>query len=86
MTRLGASGVALAFLNSAECRAMEIRTYYSTLLGRTTAPVQSDVNYWVSSGLDMMTIRLMFETSGEFAFKACVDPLATLTSSPENHL
>jgi hypothetical protein len=58
------SSVALGFLQSQELRTELIQGYYTTLLNRpadTTGLVA-----WVSSGLDLLSVRAGFEASDEF--------------------
>jgi hypothetical protein len=39
---------------------------FPALLHRTTAPAAADVNFWVSSGLDSLSIAVKFASSSEF--------------------
>jgi virginiamycin B lyase len=63
---LGLGGVALTFLGTVEYRSDVVRSYYSLLLHRDTAPSQAEVAAWVFSGLDLGQIRLVFEDTFEF--------------------
>src|SRR5207244_10796274 len=62
----GRSSVAAAFLHSGEYRSDVIEAYYTGLLQRSTAPSLAEVNAWVSSGLDLLAIRIGFEASQEY--------------------
>jgi len=53
-------------LNSVESRTKEVLSYYATLLGRSSPPSAPESTGWVSSPLDMMDIRIAFESSQEF--------------------
>ncbi len=60
----GRSGVAEQFLQGQEYRTDTISGYYSTLMH---APVDlQGLNFWVSSGLDLLSIQIGFESSPEF--------------------
>ena len=61
---LSRGGVALAFLSSPEYRNELITAYYETLLHRPPEPAGFTV--WQSSGLDMLSMRIGFESSPEF--------------------
>ncbi len=60
----GRTGVALAFLQSAEFRADLIEGYYNGLLHRSSDAMS--LSAWVNSGLDLSTVRADFETTPEF--------------------
>ncbi len=64
---LGRAGVASLFLSSSEFRARLVRSYYTNLLHRPTAPSAAEVSFWVNSGYDLTTMRALFESSAEFA-------------------
>jgi hypothetical protein len=64
MPQIGRSGVAQALLSSAEFRAWEVSDDYAQLLHRTPSP--AEVNAWVGSGLDLLTIDTVFAASAEF--------------------
>jgi predicted outer membrane repeat protein len=61
---LGRQQVAQIFLKTPEYRADVVEGYYVTLLHHQPDPV--GVSAWVTSGLDLATIRVDFESSGEF--------------------
>ncbi len=61
---IGRQGVIAGFLASQEYRADVVASYYANLLHRT--PNASELNGWVTSGLDSRTVRLNFEGSPEF--------------------
>ena len=61
---LGRSGVAQAFLSSQEYRDWEVGDDYTTLLQR--APSSDEVNGWAGTGLDILTLDVLFAASGEF--------------------
>ena len=63
---LGRSGVAAFFLGSADYRGIQVGSYYTSLLHRSTAP-STDVSFWTHSGLDLCTIRIFFEGTNEYA-------------------
>jgi CSLREA domain-containing protein len=64
LPQLGQQGVAFNFLTSTEFRIVQITAYYNTLLHR--APDGGGLGFWVSSGLDIETVRIDFESSPEF--------------------
>jgi len=57
---------ALVVLRSSEYRGAQITSYYIDILGRSSGPGHAEVNIWVNSGLDLLSIRLGFYGSGEF--------------------
>jgi hypothetical protein len=59
----GRLGVALGFLRSAEFRTDQFEGYYNALLHR---PGDSALSAWVSSGLDVLSAHIAFESSSEF--------------------
>jgi hypothetical protein len=77
---LGRAAVALDFLNSSESRNGEVRTFYGdptlsplpwesylpNLLHRTAAPAASEINGWVNSGADFLSIEVFFASTMEF--------------------
>jgi hypothetical protein len=77
---LGRAGVANAFLQSIEFRTDEIQELYGfppaavgsvastfpNLLHRTATPTTAEINGWVNSGLDILTMEMMFAGSSEF--------------------
>ena len=44
-----------------------VQSYYSTLLGRQSQPAPQEVNFWVGTGFDAATLRMIFQTTSEFA-------------------
>jgi uncharacterized protein YkwD len=70
LPQAGRSGIALAFLRSAEYRGDTVVGYYTNLLRRTTAPSAAEVSSWVYDGFDLLTIREAFEASQEFRVHA----------------
>ncbi|HEV3079935.1 MAG TPA: hypothetical protein VGY66_09155 [Gemmataceae bacterium] len=77
---LGRSGVANAILKSAEFRTDVVRQFYGfspaalssvaslfpPLLHRTTAPTAAELNGWVNSTSDLLTIEVTIAGTGEF--------------------
>ncbi len=66
VTLYGRGTSAFIVLNSAEYRGSQIVSYYFNILGRSTGPGQSEVDGWVNSGLELLSIRIGFEGSPEF--------------------
>jgi subtilisin-like proprotein convertase family protein/photosystem II stability/assembly factor-like uncharacterized protein len=66
---LGYQGVAYDFLVSAEYRSDVVESYYSTILQRPTLPSPAEVASWVDTSLDIVAIRIGFESSLEFYFR-----------------
>jgi subtilisin-like proprotein convertase family protein len=66
---IGRSGVAQAFLTSLEYREDVVRSYYITLLRRPTLPSIQEIDSWAKSSLDILSIRVGFESSVEFYFR-----------------
>jgi hypothetical protein len=66
LPQLGRAGVAQAFLLSQEYRADEVSNDYAQLLHRAQPPSDAEVNSWVNSGLDLLTIDTLFAASPEF--------------------
>jgi len=64
LPQLGRQGVALAFLQSPEYRTDVVNGYYTTLLHRPADGV--GLAGWVSSNLDVGSVRIGFESSPEF--------------------
>lgn len=76
----GRSGVAAAFVTSAEFRTDAVEELYGSplapsvsvasvlpnLLNRTSPPTAGEVNSWVFSGLDLLRIEVDFASSAEF--------------------
>jgi hypothetical protein len=77
---LGRAGVAAAIRGSSEYRTDEVQELYGftyalsetvvslfpNFLHRAAAPGAGEVNGWVNSGLDILTVELGFAASGEF--------------------
>ena len=77
---LGRSGVALGFVDSPEFRTDVVQQLYGyttasprtlpsafpPLLGRTSPPAPAEINGWVFSGLDVLTIQVGFASSPEY--------------------
>jgi subtilisin-like proprotein convertase family protein len=66
---IGRTGVATAFLGSAEYRTDVITSFYSVVLRRSSPPSASEVSLWVNSGFDFLSIEIFFESSTEFFFR-----------------
>jgi hypothetical protein len=64
LPQVGRGGVAQAFLESQEFRDWEVADDYAQLLNRTPSP--DEVNTWVGSGLDTLTIDAYFAASTEY--------------------
>lgn len=62
---IGRTGVANGFVISVEFRELTARRYYAQILNRLN-PSQGEVNGWVFSGLDLLTIAVGFANSPEF--------------------
>jgi glucose/arabinose dehydrogenase len=71
----GRESVAQQILASAEFRAAAVNSFYGTgtplpfllkLLRRTSPAPAADVNAWVNSGLDVVTIETLFASSSEY--------------------
>ncbi len=70
VSRVGRQSLAQMLLGSAEYRGDQVTVYYGpTLLGRTVPPSQAEVNSWITSGLDLTTIRIDFLASAEYFFR-----------------
>jgi subtilisin-like proprotein convertase family protein len=65
----GRTFVAATFLGSAEYRADVVTSYYLSVLRRPTLPSAGEVNGWVNSGLDLISILIQFEASPEYFFR-----------------
>jgi hypothetical protein len=77
---LGRAGVAMGFVNSTESRTGEVRTFYGdptlsplpyqpylpNLLHRSAPPSAGEVNGWVASGFDFLSLEVFFAASPEF--------------------
>ncbi|HYV37973.1 MAG TPA: hypothetical protein VE988_19970 [Gemmataceae bacterium] len=55
-----------SFLSSAEYRTVTLQHYYADLLNRSTPPAASEVNAWLGTGLDLLTIEVLFASGPEF--------------------
>jgi hypothetical protein len=66
LPQLGRAGVVQGFLSAPEFRAWEVGDDYTQLLDRTQPPSAAEVNGWVGSGLDLLTIDTLFATSPEY--------------------
>jgi hypothetical protein len=66
---IGRGGIATAFLNSFEYRTIIVTGYYSSVLRRTSAPSAMEVQFWVVSGIDLLSMKIDFEASPEFFFR-----------------
>jgi hypothetical protein len=66
LAQTGRSGVAQGFLSSLEYRDDEVGDDYAQLLHRTQPPSAAEVNSWVSSGLDILTMDAFIAASPEF--------------------
>jgi hypothetical protein len=64
LSSVGRQGVALGFLTSTELRTDQFEAYYEALLHRPADP--ASLNAWASSDLDMLSVRIGFESSAEF--------------------
>lgn len=60
----GRSGIVLSFLTSSEYRTLLFTSYYQSLLNR--APDAAGLQFWLSSGLDALRVRVGLEASGEY--------------------
>ena len=70
VSKVGRQSLAQMILTSAEYRGDQVTLYYgAALLGRTVAPSQGEVNGWVTSGLDLTSIRIDFLASAEYFFR-----------------
>jgi hypothetical protein len=63
---IGQAAVAADVLGSTEYRSIQVTSYYTDLLRRTTPPSANEVLAWADSNLDLLTIREDFESSTEF--------------------
>jgi large repetitive protein len=66
---LGHTTVATLFLTSAEYRSDVVNNFYSVILRRSSPPAAFEVNFWVNSGIDFLTMKIDFEASPEFFFR-----------------
>lgn len=63
---LGRQSVALHFLHSMEYRCDQVVVYYASILNRPSAPSSAEIMSWAGSNLDLVTIRVCFESSHEY--------------------
>jgi hypothetical protein len=66
LPQMGRAGVANAFLSSQEYRTVEVIDDYTKLLDRTKPPAAAEVNAWVGTGLDILSIDAFFAGSPEY--------------------
>jgi hypothetical protein len=66
VAQLGRAAVAQGFLFSTEFRGDEVVDDYTKLLHRAQPPSAAEVNGWVGSNLDLLTIDTYFAASSEF--------------------
>ncbi|MCI0456098.1 MAG: DUF4394 domain-containing protein [Gemmataceae bacterium] len=66
VTSQGRGAVALGIQQSAEYRSLQIASFYSTLLNRQTPAPQDGIDFWLSTGLDLLSIKVGFASSAEF--------------------
>ncbi len=62
----GRQGVATSFLASTEYRNREVTALYFDVLKRTTPPTAGEVAANVTSGLDLLSLRVLFAGTAEF--------------------
>jgi hypothetical protein len=62
----GRAGVARAFLTSAEYRTDQVLLDYTSLLHNASPPPASDLNAFVNSGADLLSIEVVFASSPGF--------------------
>ncbi len=66
LPQLGRAGVAQGFLSSQEYRDLEVVDDYTQLLDRTQPPSAAEVNGWVGTGLDILSIDTLIAALAEF--------------------
>ena len=66
MTSQGRFAVALGIQQSAEYRARPVARFYNTLLNRQTPAPQDGIDFWVGTGLDILSVKAGFASSAEF--------------------
>ena len=66
LPHLGRQGVAAAILGSTEYRGISIKLYYSSLLHRPQPPSAAEVNFWINSKNDLLSIAIAMEGAPEF--------------------
>ncbi len=70
MAGIGRAATATAIMQSTEHRTLVVQSYYANILGRRTPATPGEVSFWVNSGFDFTTVRVAFEGSVEFFFRA----------------
>ena len=63
---VGAGRRGEGFLSSTEFRGLEVNDDYTQLLDRTQPPSAAEVNSWVGTRLDVLTIDALFAGSPEY--------------------
>jgi hypothetical protein len=63
---LGHGGVAGLIVAGSEYRTDVITPLFTNLLDRTAPPAAAEVSGWVNTGLDLLTIEMIFASSGEY--------------------
>jgi hypothetical protein len=63
---MGRSGVTLAILNSSEALTDRVLQFYAHLLHRPGRPLAAELNGWVASKLDTLSIEVLISGSQEF--------------------
>src|SRR5262249_31723998 len=66
LPHVGRAGVAQGFLESPEFRTWEVGDDYIQLLDRPQLASAAEVNAWVNTGPDLLTINTLFAGSPEF--------------------
>ncbi|HEV3449222.1 MAG TPA: hypothetical protein VG099_31590, partial [Gemmataceae bacterium] len=60
------TAVALAITQSAEFRTLAVTQFYFNLLHRQNFPGTAQINGWVNSGFDVLSIEVDFTGTAEF--------------------
>lgn len=60
------SAIVEGFVHSAEYRTQMVDAFYVDLLHRSAAPPAAEANLWVNSNLDLLHLRIGFESSAEY--------------------
>lgn len=66
LANVGRSGVAAGFVQSVECREIVVRRHYAQILNRPGVVPDAEVDGWVNSGLDFLSIAIAMAGSPEF--------------------
>jgi hypothetical protein len=66
LQQLGYQGTVGGFVGSFEYRRHFVGTLYQDMLHRTGPPADSELNFWASSGLDLLAVQTQFSLSQEF--------------------